>query len=153
MKSTLNIRCAFSPGDNCRNLIIELIERSLTKIDICVFTISDNVITSAIINAYKRGIKIRIVTDNDKKNDLGSDIKEMHYMGIEIHIDQTPYHMHHKFMIVDKKTVLTGSYNWTRNAALYNQENTISITDSEVTKRFQSEFDRLWEESADLMNY
>ena len=150
MKSTLNIRCAFSPGDNCRNLIIELIERSLTKIDICVFTISDNVITSAIINAYKRGIKIRIVTDNDKKNDLGSDIKEMHYMGIEIHIDQTPYHMHHKFMIVDNQQLLTGSYNWTRSAAKFNEENLIVLSDKDTINNFQQVFDSLWDNTVSL---
>jgi phosphatidylserine/phosphatidylglycerophosphate/cardiolipin synthase-like enzyme len=55
-------------------------------------------------------------------------------------------------MIMDKKTVLTGSYNWTRNAAIYNQENIISLTDSEIAQRFQEEFNRLWKDSADLMN-
>lgn len=151
MNSALKI--AFSPGEECRELILNLIASANNTLDICVFTISDDRISNALLKAYERGISVRIITDNDKTSDLGSDVENLYYQGIEVKTDRTEFHMHHKFMIVEKKTVLTGSYNWTRNAALYNQENIISITDSEVTKRFQSEFDCLWEESADLMNY
>ena len=52
--------------------------------------------------------------------------------------------MHHKFFIVDKKLVLTGSYNWTRSAALYNQENVISTDDEFVVEKFLNEFEKLW---------
>lgn len=36
--------------------------------------------------------------------------------------------MHHKFAIVDKCLVLNGSFNWTRQAVLQNQENCV-VTD------------------------
>lgn len=140
----------FSPGENCVNHIIELIRSSINDLDICVFTISDDRITNALIEAKNNDVTIRIITDNDKVKDEGSDIKDLFYNGIDVKIDNTPNHMHHKFMIVDQKMVLTGSYNWTRSAAKYNQENIISIEDEYIASKFLNEFNRLWEVCEDF---
>lgn len=140
-----NSKVYFSPGDECLNHILELINGCEKSLDICVFTISDDRIRDAIINAYLENIAIRIISDNDKLNDVGSDIKALSKRGIPVRIDTTPYHMHHKFMIVDGKTILTGSYNWTRSAARFNHENVISLVDIAVTASFQQHFDSLWE--------
>jgi phosphatidylserine/phosphatidylglycerophosphate/cardiolipin synthase-like enzyme len=61
----------FSPGDDCRNAIIQQMNLSLRQLQICVFTISDDQITEAIINAHKKGVQIGIITDNDKSFDHG----------------------------------------------------------------------------------
>lgn len=134
----------FSPGDDCLNHIIDLINEAHTHLDICVFTISDDRITRAIVDAMKNGVEIRIITDNFKVSDTGSDIEGLGEVGIPVKLDTTDNHMHHKFFIVDKKLVLTGSYNWTRSAALYNQENVISTDDEFVVEKFLNEFEKLW---------
>ena len=134
----------FSPGDDCVNHIIELIESAISELAICVFTISDDRITRAIVEAMKNGIAVRIISDNFKMEDTGSDIEDLSRAGIPVKLDTTENHMHHKFCIVDKKIVLTGSYNWTRSAALYNQENVISTDDEFVVEKFVSEFEKLW---------
>jgi len=47
--------------------------------------------------------------------------------------------MHHKFCIIDLKTVIHGSYNWTNKARWHNE--TISIDVSrELAEKFASEF-------------
>ena len=134
----------FSPGDDCLNHIIDLINEAYTHLDICVFTISDDRITRAIVDAMKNGVEIRIITDNFKVSDTGSDIAGLGAVGIPVKLDTTDNHMHHKFFVVDKKLVLTGSYNWTRSAALYNQENVISTDDEFVVEKFLNEFEKLW---------
>ena len=67
----------FSPGDDCPNVISNLFERAEQTVDICVFTITDNRITQAIRDAYVRGINVRVITDNDKALDPGSDVDRM----------------------------------------------------------------------------
>ena len=134
----------FSPGKDCVNHIIDLINEAYNQLDICVFTISDDRISRAIVDAMKNGVQIRIISDNSKMEDIGSDILDLSRVGIPIKLDISTNHMHHKFMIVDKKIVLTGSYNWTRSAALYNQENIISTDDEFVVDKFVSEFEKLW---------
>lgn len=134
----------FSPGKACRSAITHQIIQAVEKIDICVFTISDDLITNAIIAAHKKGIDLKIITDDDKTKDLGSDIAQLAKEGIAVKMDDTANHMHHKFMVVDDHTVITGSYNWTRSAAKYNYENILLTRDPGVIKAYLKEFDKLW---------
>ncbi|MCB0837357.1 MAG: DUF1669 domain-containing protein [Bacteroidetes bacterium] len=142
-KSEPETEVHFSPGESCRSTIINYIKQATRSIDICVFTISDDEISQEILGR-KRRVKIRVLTDNDKYWDKGSDIEKFTKAGIEVKVDRTESHMHHKFAIYDRKYVLTGSYNWTRSAATSNQENILVTSDQEVVKKYMSEFDRLW---------
>lgn len=116
----------------------------MNQINICVFTISDDRITDAIITAHKKGVGFKIITDNDKLWDEGSDIKQLAKLGVCIKMDATPNHMHHKFMVVDNKSLLTGSYNWTVSAMRYNHENILITEEAGVVRSFLKEFDNLW---------
>jgi mitochondrial cardiolipin hydrolase len=134
----------FSPGEACRNVIISQIKSATSHLQICVFTISDDYITDAIISSHKRGTQIKIITDNDKSLDEGSDIEQIAKLGIAVKMDRTTDHMHHKFMLVDGKALITGSYNWTRSAAKFNHENILLTKEVGVVKSFLKEFDQLW---------
>jgi phosphatidylserine/phosphatidylglycerophosphate/cardiolipin synthase-like enzyme len=150
-KSTTKSDAFFSPGESCRNIIINQIMYAINKIDICVFTISDDRITNAIIEAHRRGKQVRVVTDNDKALDLGSDIAQLSQAGIPIRMDDTPNHMHHKFMIIDEGALITGSYNWTLSAAKYNHENVLLTTDGKLVKLFLKEFGQIWNDTKPYM--
>jgi len=134
----------FSPKDDCVGAIQRFIGRAAQQLDVCVFTISDDRITDTLLAAHRRGVRVRLLTDNDKLHDQGSDIQQLHAAGIKIHIDRTDNHMHHKFAVADERTVLTGSYNWTRSAAKYNQENFLITDDPGLVQRYAQEFQRLW---------
>ena len=134
----------FSPGDQCRDVIIDHVTRAIQRINICVFTISDDSISSAILTAHKKGVKIQVITDNDKSLDEGSDVERIAREGVAVRMDQTSNHMHHKFMVVDNQILITGSYNWTMSAARYNYENILVTTEAGVVKSFLQEFNQLW---------
>jgi cardiolipin hydrolase len=138
----------FSPGETCRNAIIGQLNAAARDLKICVFTISDDLITNAIVNAHRRGIEIRILTDNDKSRDHGSDIGQLQKEGIAVEMDMSSNHMHHKFMIADNRIVVTGSYNWTSSAARFNHENILLTQEPVVVRSFIKEFDKLWKEMA-----
>ncbi|MCP4898416.1 MAG: DUF1669 domain-containing protein [bacterium] len=134
----------FSPHSDCAGRIMQLVERSQKSIEVCVFTITDDRITHALLESHARGTDIRIITDDMKAGDLGSDINDLAEAGIPLATDNSSAHMHNKFAIFDGTTVITGSYNWTRTAARANQENLIVTDDRELVRRFSAEFDRLW---------
>jgi phosphatidylserine/phosphatidylglycerophosphate/cardiolipin synthase-like enzyme len=138
-------RAYFSPGSACRNAIGSLLRESRKTVDICVFTITDDRITEEIVDALKRGVAIRIITDNDKAEDIGSDTLRLRNLGIPVRTDRTSNHMHHKFAIFDNATCVTGSYNWTRSAAEYNEENIVVQYDKSLIQQFRNAFDTLWE--------
>ena len=93
--------CHFTPGNDCPTRIGGLFSAARKSADVCVFTITDDRISNAIIEAHQRGIEIRILTDNEKAFDPGSDITRLERAGLQVRVDRTPYHMHHKFAIID----------------------------------------------------
>ncbi len=115
-------------------------------VEICVFTITDDRLTSAVLEAHGRGVRIRIITDNDKAADLGSDADRFLQAGIDLRVDRTEYHMHHKFAVFDSEVLLNGSYNWTRGAAANNEENFIVTNNRRLVAIFSKIFEELWQQ-------
>jgi phosphatidylserine/phosphatidylglycerophosphate/cardiolipin synthase-like enzyme len=136
----------FSPGFECQRRIIAAFNEAHHTADVCVFTITDNEVGSAITRAHQRGVRIRIISDDDKSGDLGSDIDDLARQGIPVRTDDSEHHMHHKFAIFDGALVLSGSYNWTRSAAHFNQENITVSDDPRLVRRFAQCFEKLWRE-------
>ena len=139
----------FSPGEDCPRAIEQFLRRARKSIDICVFTITDDRLAQVVLEAHQRNIAVRILTDNDKAEDLGSDIDRFASAGLAVRVDRSPFHMHHKFAIGDGEALLTGSYNWTRGAARDNQENLVITNDPRLVGAFQAAFERLWNSLGD----
>ncbi len=134
----------FSGSHDCSHKIVELIDNAKSTVDICVFTITDNHVSKAVIRAFERDVGVRIVTDDDKSNDRGSDIDRFKRAGLDVRIDRSPSHMHHKFAIFDRRLLLTGSYNWTRGAAQSNEENFLVTDNAQLLQPYADEFEKLW---------
>lgn len=142
----------FAPGEGCLGQIVSRFHAARTSVDVCVFTITDDRISRAIGDAHRRGVKLRIISDNDKAHDLGSDVHAFRAAGIPVKVDDVrgpaasglTGHMHHKFAIFDGKYLLNGSYNWTRGAADTNYENLTGTDEPELIAAFAAEFERLW---------
>jgi phosphatidylserine/phosphatidylglycerophosphate/cardiolipin synthase-like enzyme len=134
----------FSPGEGPLNAIVRGVEEARGAIDVCVFTITDDRITRALLDASRRGVRLRVVSDDDKALDMGSDLRRLADAGVPVCLDRTEAHMHHKFAIFDRLRLLTGSYNWTRAAAESNHENVLVSDDARLVQPFCRAFDDLW---------
>ena len=134
----------FSPGETCAQTIVARFRNCRRSADVCVFTITDDRISFAIADAHRRGVAVRIVTDDEKANDPGSDAIRLAGAGIPVRVDASPYHMHHKFAVFDRDVVISGSYNWTVSASRNNEENLVVSGDRRLVAAFEGEFNRLW---------
>ena len=135
----------FTPGSDAPARIASLIRGARRTIDVCVFTITDDRLASALLDAKRRGVRLRIVTDDDKSLDRGSDIERLEAAGVPVRMDSSDSHMHHKFAIFDRSILLTGSYNWTRGAADDNQENFVVVDDPRLVVAYARTFEKLWD--------
>ena len=133
----------FAPGNACHKALLGCLHDACSSLDICVFTITDDRITDHIRRARSRGVSIRIITDNEKAWDPGSDIYDLADSGFQVCQDSSPEHMHHKFVLVDDRKVITGSFNWTKGSSR-NYENILICDDLQVASAYRQEFDRLW---------
>ena len=59
----------FSPGDDCLRAITRLLANASRTADICVFTITDDRVSDAILDAHRRAVAVQIITDNAKAAD------------------------------------------------------------------------------------
>lgn len=134
----------FSPGDDCRHAIGGQLRACRQRADICVFTLSDDRISAEVLAAHRRGVAVRLITDNDKAFDRGSDVIALRDAGVPVRVDQSAAHMHHKFALFDGRWLLNGSYNWTRAAATENEENLVLCNDPSLLRQFGQAFETLW---------
>lgn len=135
----------FSPGEGPLESILLLLEQARSSADVCVFTITDDRITRALLQAHQRGLRVRVISDGDKSFDPGSDVRRLAESGVPVRLERSEAHMHHKFALFDRTRLLTGSYNWTRSAAQVNYENVLISTDPRLVLPFCRVFDELWE--------
>lgn len=141
-------RVWFGPEEPMAETLCTLIRNTQETLDVAVFTITDDRVTRALIEAHRRGVRVRILSDDDKSGDRGSDIERLGSAGVPVHLDGSPHHFHHKFAVFDRRSVLTGSYNWTRGAARSNRENFMLTFEAEAVTGYAENFDRLWQELA-----
>ena len=134
----------FFPSQDSLGRLIDLIRGCRRSLDICVFTLTHDRLADAVIDAHRRGIQVRLLTDDDKAMDRGSDVIDLARAGVPVRTDHSDAHMHNKFAIFDKAILATGSYNWTRSATRENQENILVTDDPALVAAYDTEFERLW---------
>lgn len=129
---------------NIEYQIIKNLNLAQSRILIAVAWFTNNSISNEILK--KKDLDIEILVDDNNTNKNSINIKNLLKSGIDItfikDINKQYYLMHNKFCIIDNRIVITGSYNWTKNANS-NDEN-ISIFDDEVNARYYTqEFRRI----------
>ncbi len=134
----------FAPGDACLRKLRELCRSARRSVDVCVYTISDDRLAEEILACHRRGIAVRVISDNDKKFDDGSDVLRLRELGVPVRIDDSPFHMHHKFSVFDGRVLANGSFNWTRSATTSNEENLVVTDDANLVRCFVGQFEELW---------
>jgi cardiolipin hydrolase len=135
-----------SPGERVWRRIVGLAADTRESLDVCVFTITHDPITRALVEAHRRGVRVRVVSDDEKSLEPGSDVHLLWSAGIDVRVDASIHHMHHKFAIFDARVALTGSYNWTRAAAESNQDNVLVTDDARAIASYAEIFLRCWDE-------
>ncbi|KAG0279152.1 hypothetical protein BGZ95_002127 [Linnemannia exigua] len=136
----------FFPSEDSFENFITTLSNAKKSLDICVFTITDNEVADIVIKAHERGVRVRIISDDDKSDDLGADVKRFaRDYGIPTRVDGSPSHMHHKFAIIDDGLVMTGSYNWTKGARYQNREDLCLTNSAKAVRAFKDEFEKLWD--------
>src|SRR3712207_9177458 len=67
----------------------------------------------------------------------------MREAGLDVYQDGNPYVMHHKVFVVDGRTTIFGSFNFSEGADRDNDENAIIVDDPAFASRFEDEFQRM----------
>ncbi|XP_050438767.1 mitochondrial cardiolipin hydrolase-like [Adelges cooleyi] len=153
MKKKYNMRILFfeplfyrPKESSCPNIadLVNCLNLAQKSIDVCVYTISSEPLTDAIINAYNRGVLVRVVVSNGVLL-YSKEVKKLMKYGVETKF-QADYnvYMHNKFAIVDSSTLINGSMNWTHQGAFQNWESVLITNNPSFVRPFNEYFDRVW---------
>jgi phosphatidylserine/phosphatidylglycerophosphate/cardiolipin synthase-like enzyme len=124
----------FSPGGDCTDAIVGQIEKARTEIFVQAYSFTSAPIAKALINAHKRGVHVEIILDKSNKSQKYSAGDFTAHMGVATYIDSKHAIAHNKIIIIDRETVIAGSFNFTKAAEEKNAENLLIIKSKELAK-------------------
>jgi phosphatidylserine/phosphatidylglycerophosphate/cardiolipin synthase-like enzyme len=138
-----NIENYFCPEDDCAEKIQDRIRQANKSIHFMLFSFAYKPIMNDIIIKRYEGLEIKgILEKSQSSNKATKGFLQFH--NIEVIYDKNPKMMHHKVIIIDNKTVITGSFNPSNNANTRNDENILIIEDKELARRYLEEFNHVW---------
>lgn len=133
----------FSPENDTISPLLNEINSAEKSIYVMAFSFTHDKLGDAMRKRFNDGITVEGVFD-EKQITKYSEYEPMEKMGMNVKIDETSGTMHHKVIVIDEETVITGSYNFSRNAEIRNSENLLIIKgDKEIARAYLNEFNRL----------
>lgn len=136
-KTLLNgslIEVYFCPEDNCKEAVINVLDKARSSIDVMVFSFTDDNIGSLLLEK-SNDLDVRLIFD--PRMDKYSEFLKLENFSKKMKV-------HHKVFIIDKEIVITGSYNPSKNGDERNDENVVIIHDANFASLFSKEFEKLW---------
>lgn len=142
----------FARSESVADIIMQLLREASSSIEGALYRINHPGLAQALEEAAQRGVRVRVLIDGNKYKE--SRITQELFDGALF-----PFRlafgrlgrgskMHHKFVILDRQTVLTGSYNWTHESEDENHENLLILRDPYSTDAYVEEFESLWAAAA-----
>lgn len=151
-------------NDSSNGLIAKTLETATQSINLALFVFSEQRLANTLETEHQQNVQIKALIDPDFAYRSYSEALDM--MGVALstkckyEADNHPWQnpistvgipllpkgdlLHHKFGVVDKQTVITGSHNWSAAANNTNDETLLVIKNSTIATHFEREFERLY---------
>jgi phosphatidylserine/phosphatidylglycerophosphate/cardiolipin synthase-like enzyme len=136
----------FAPEDSTLARLLELVNAAELEVRVLAFSLTADALADALIAAAERGVVVTIVMDEDQAlNNAGGEYFRLLDAGLDVRLDGEEGNLHDKVIIIDSAIVVTGSYNFSRNAEENNDENTQILHSPAMAAKYLEEFARIWE--------
>ena len=146
-------KVCFTPGQDCRGMIIDKIKDAKKSIYINAYSFTDVATTKALINAKQHGINVEAILDKSNTTSKYSGLSSLLYYKIPVKIDYKVSIAHNKVMIIDDKYVITGSYNFSNSAQVRNSENLLILDSSDLADKYMLNYKDRDSHSISVISY
>ena len=140
----------FTPGDDITSVVVGEVGATVESVDLAIYTFTDPDIRDALVDAAAtRGVTVRVCADAEQSGTIAQQAENLSLLAdagadVRVATGHGGGIMHHKVAILDGRTVLTGSFNYTLSANHINDENLLALTDPRLAEAYQAAFDELW---------
>lgn len=130
------VQVYFSPDGGCTEAVVRELDNAKESVLVQAYSFTSAPIAKALVGAHQRGVKVSVVLDRSQESEKYSSADFVSHAGISTYIDSQHAIAHNKVIIIDGKTLLTGSFNFTKAAEEKNAENLLVIRDPELATRY-----------------
>jgi phosphatidylserine/phosphatidylglycerophosphate/cardiolipin synthase-like enzyme len=123
MPSTGTVEAYFSPRGGVTEAIVHEIQNAKQEILVQAYGFTSKPIAKAILDAKKRGVGVIAILDKTQRKEKYTEATFLTNAGCMVLIDSAHAIAHNKIMIIDRSTLITGSFNFTKAAEEKNAEN------------------------------
>ncbi|MBT6773781.1 hypothetical protein HOA91_00270 [Candidatus Woesearchaeota archaeon] len=142
----ITIKNYFCPEDHCAEKVKDELKKAKESIHFMTFSFTNEGIGNIILLKSLENITIQGVMEARQVTKY-SVYDLLKYQDIDVVKDGNKQNMHHKTFIIDKETVITGSFNPTGGGDKRNDENILIIENKDLAKEFMEEYQKVREEA------
>jgi len=140
-----DIEAYFSPRGGATEAILREIGAARSGILVQAYSFTSTPIAEALAAAQRRGVRVEVLLDRSKTiEEKRSKAGFMARSGISVQVDSQHGSAHNKVIILDNRTIITGSYNFTRHSEEDNAENLLIIHNKALATKYLAN----WKEHA-----
>ena len=145
--------------------IAQELGQAQSNIDMALFVFSAQELANTLQERVGQGVKVRLLADPGFASRPFSEVLDLLGVAMPDHncmleAKNQPFaqplkgvgtpqlargdKLHHKFAVIDRRKVITGSFNWSPSAAHTNDETLLVIHSPKLAAHFTREMDRMW---------
>jgi phosphatidylserine/phosphatidylglycerophosphate/cardiolipin synthase-like enzyme len=144
----VDIETYFSPDDGVAARLLDLLGGAQESVYFMAYSFTSDEIAQTLRELWGIGVDVKgVMDDSQVKSNQGAEFDLFNQAGVEVRRDGNPGLMHHKVIIIDRRIVVTGSYNFTASAEDRNDENLLIIYDPQIAELFLAEFQRVFQQA------
>ncbi len=138
------VQALFSPEDAVMSRIVPIVAAAKESVRIMAFSFTHEDLGAAVLARHAAGVDTKVILETRGSETKSSQLSRLGEAGVPLRQDGNSSSFHHKVIVVDGRTVITGSLNFSANADESNSENTLIIENREIAALYLKEFDRSW---------
>jgi len=142
------IQVLFAAEDEVISNLIPLVAGAQDSIRFMAFSFTHDELGQAVQERAKAGVDVKGIFEKRGSAVEYCELCALLYcVGADVRQDGNPRTFHHKVFVIDDKTVITGSLNFSDNADNSNDENVVIVANSDIAAQYLQEFERRWAEA------
>lgn len=127
----------FTPADDCIQAVVNEIDTARTSVRVHSLMLTGEAVARALIRAQDRGVDVWVLLDAANARGPASQASGLQVAGVVVKIDPKPERAHQNVIIIDRETVLTGSFDFSERSQAERADNLLIFKrDSRVSKSF-----------------
>ncbi|HEY2587943.1 MAG TPA: phospholipase D family protein [Tepidisphaeraceae bacterium] len=138
-------RCFFSPRGGCTTAVVAEVAAAQHSIELQGYSFTSEPIATALIQARRRGVDVRLLLDAAATGDDRRQAIRAREAGASVYLDGKHGLAHNKVILIDHRTLITGSFDFTAEAEDQNAENVLILHDQpKLQSAYEENFQAHW---------